>query len=883
MGGVTAEEYSKYDFITSHGMAFSSVERIQEQYSPDTMMLRHISGRAYQSFNFTSCSISSGLAFESTTASSQGGPNADGCGIYAGHWLYKAGSRLRQSVGANEQTLAVENAARFERNSYVVIYNAPAGSFNNAEHARVTAVNTSNDTIQVQRGFKSNNSNHASGSIVAQHVIGQGPEWELWAYNMTTQSPRDASGKTFSEFYADWIGRNILRFDNGTRTTANIAGVMFDADFYYEYDRYDVDANNDLAVDDAMGSGGQNWLGNGLDAFYERVTQRAPGYYVVVGVHDARGFDSAHGGQMEGWLDYGNGDFNPNPVYPKLSKIMASYLFNMAERSQGPALVMNLTKTPTKLYPGYSDNVSSNAAFRLGLATTLIDDGYFGTHTMQEPDAWYDEYAVNMTRGSTNFGKAINKNDIDGIQQHNGWLGQPLGPFKRVYADADFAPTKSLIGNNTFDNNLQAWSARGVSISRVTSGTQDGAGALHASRMHSFSSSESAAAVISEQVYLSGSTTYTLAFSARASKAREIRVDVGGDSYRIPIGEKWRRYVLAFKPKSGNTKASFLLGREDSEFWLDSAYLFAEDANVFRRDFDNGIALANATAKARTIQVGSGFRRIDGIQDRTVNNGQAVTSVTLQPYDGILLVRVDGESPPPSGDARIGDFVWRDADGDGIQDGSESGWSAVTVRLRQCNASVMATTTTNAQGSYAFDNLGLGNYQVEFVQPSGASYSPYQVGIDSTNSDANRSTGLSSCVSITSNAQTRLGIDAGFVPSGGSGNSSIGDFVWNDRDGDGIQDGDEPGVGNVSVQLRDCGGLWITSATTRNNGSYIFDGLAPGSYLLRFVAPTGASFTRPRAGTDQSKDSNADSSGNSQCIDLGANDKRVWIDAGLEF
>ena len=43
----------------------------------------------------------------------------------------------------------------------------------------------------------------------------------------------------------------------------------------------------------------------------------------MVGVHDARGFDSAQGGQMESWLDYGNGDFTPNPKYPKLSKLTA--------------------------------------------------------------------------------------------------------------------------------------------------------------------------------------------------------------------------------------------------------------------------------------------------------------------------------------------------------------------------------------------------------------------------------------------------------------------------------------------------------------------------------------------------------------------------------
>ena len=197
-------------------------------------------------------------------------------------------------------------------------------------------------------------------------------------------------------------------------------------------------------------------MGDGLDAFYQRVTQRLPGHYVLVGVHDARGFDSAHGGQMENWLDYGNGDFNPNPRYSKLSKLFASYLFNMSNRREGPALVMNLTKTPTREYPA-GTQANSNAPFRLGLTMSLLDDGYFGTHTLKEPDAWWDEYAVDVRRGSSNFGRAVQKGDIDGIHQHRGWLGNPLGPFRRVYIDEDFAPSRSIIGSNTFDQNLNGW------------------------------------------------------------------------------------------------------------------------------------------------------------------------------------------------------------------------------------------------------------------------------------------------------------------------------------------------------------------------------------------------------------------------------------------
>ncbi len=772
--GGGAEVYSKYQLITAHGTAFSTIEKIQQQYSSDTMALRHISGRAYQSYNYSHCVISGGVAFEATTASSQGGPSSAGCGIYAGHWLYRAGTRLRQSISATATMLPVENASRIDTGQYVVIYDAPTGSFSNAEHARVVSVNRSTNTVEVQRGYKSSNVNHSSGAIVAQHVLGQGTDAKLWAFNMSTQSPRDGSGRGFPQFYAEWLGRNIDRHNNGTRTTANIAGVLFDADFYTEYSRYEVDADNNLVVDNAVGPSGQNWLGDGLDDFYARVKNQLPGYYVLVGVHDGRGFDSAHGLQMENWLDYGNGDFTPNPVYSKMSSMITGYLFNSQERSNGPPLVTNLTKTPTKYYPGDSNNVPSNAPFRLALTTALVQGGYFGTHTALTADPWWDEFAVDVRAGSANFGKAVSKSNVSAIREHRGWLGKPLGPFKRVYADADFAASNSMIGNNTFDSNLTGWDSKNVSISRVGSDTMDGSGAMYVSPLNSTSGGEFGASVNGNAVNITGGVPYTLAFSARSSEIRDIKVSLGNDSFPVPIGPHWRRYVVTMTPTStGSTRLKFIVGGENSELWFDSVYLFRGDANVFRREFEHGVALSNATAQSRTIQVGTGLRRISGTQDPTVNNGSRVSSVALPPYDGIVLVREDGQSAP----------------------------------------------------------------------------SP----------------------------------DPAPEPPPSSGSSAIGDYVWRDSDGDGIQEGSEPGVGGVTVQLRDCNGILLATTTTSGSGSYLFDNLAAGNYLVRFVAPNGASFTQRAAGSNRGTDSNADSSGNAHCVSVGASDMRYWIDAGLVF
>jgi hypothetical protein len=674
---------------------------------------------------------------------------------------------------------------------------------------------------------------------------------------------------------------------------------LFDADHYSEYTRYEVDADNDLVVDDAVGPNGQNWLGEGLDAFYADVQNRLTGRYVLVGVHHGRGFDSAHGLQMENWLDYGNGDFTPNPVYSKLSSMITGYLFNAQERSNGPPLITNLTKTPTKYYPGKSQNVPSNAPFRLALTTALIHGGFFGTHTALTPDPWWDEFAVDVRPGSANFGKAISKSNVSAIHDHRGWLGQPLGTFRRVYADADFAVSKSMIGNGSFDSSLSGWDSKNVSISRISSNTMDGSGAMYVSRLNSTAGGDFGAFVGGDQVNVTRNLPYTVAFSARASKMRNIKVSLGNDSFPIPVGPRWRRYVVTMNPTTTTaTRLKFIVGGEDSELWFDSVYLFQGDANVFKREFENGLALSNATAQSRTIQLGSGFRRIGGTQDPTVNNGSRVSSVTLAPFDGIVLVRENGQTapspapeptPPSSGGGSIGDYVWRDADGDGIQDGSETGWSGATVRLRQCNGAVLSSTTTDGNGRYLFDNLGPGNYQLEFVKPSGGNYSPYQVSSGGRNSDADGATGLSWCASITSANESRLGIDAGFIPTAAtasapsSGTSSIGDYVWNDQNGNGLQDSSEPGAGGVTVQLRECNGILVSSTTTSGDGSFLFDNLSAGNYLLRFVAPSGASFTQRTAGSDGSKDSNADSSGNAHCVSVGANDTRRWIDAGLRF
>jgi hypothetical protein len=62
---------------------------------------------------------------------------------------------------------------------------------------------------------------------------------------------------------------------------------------------------------------------------------------------------------------------------------------------------------------------------------------------------------------------------------------------------------------------------------------------------------------------------------------------------------------------------------------------------VWRRDFENGIALVNPKGNGtQTVTLGASFKQLSGTQDPVVNNGETVTKVTLNERDGVILRRI---------------------------------------------------------------------------------------------------------------------------------------------------------------------------------------------------------------------------------------------------
>ncbi len=177
--------------------------------------------------------------------------------------------------------------------------------------------------------------------------------------------------------------------------------------------------------------------------------------------------------------------------------------------------------------------------------------------------------------------------------------------------------------------------------------------------------------------------------------------------------------------------------------------------------------------------------------------------------------------------ATVGDLVWNDLNGDGVQDAGEPGIATATVNVYATGdlTTPVATDTTAADGSWSA-SLAPGDYIVEFVLAGVYEFSPMDVGADdAVDSDANPATGFTSQFNVTS-GETDTSVDAGaYAPV------TIGDFVWDDRNGDGVQDGGEPGLGGVTVTVRDGLGDVVGTAVTAADGSYSI-GVTPGSYSV---------------------------------------------------
>lgn len=164
----------------------------------------------------------------------------------------------------------------------------------------------------------------------------------------------------------------------------------------------------------------------------------------------------------------------------------------------------------------------------------------------------------------------------------------------------------------------------------------------------------------------------------------------------------------------------------------------------------------------------------------------------------------------------LGDKVFLDFNGNGIQEAGEPGIPGVRVKLFDEDGFLLETTATAADGSYLFP-VDSFTYRVELDTAS-----------------------LSGAISTTNPliVANVLNDNVTTADFGLRGTGSVGDAVWFDTNGDGLQnEGSESGLGGVRIVLEGDldgnGSVDLTlSTTTDAAGHYIFSSLLPGSYRV---------------------------------------------------
>lgn len=649
------EGITKYDLI---GAKAGMIDRVAAAQAINPALEFHFSFHpvSYLGYNMSDpCQLSMGMTFNGTSAST------GNCAVYAGHWLYRAGTRLSAGINSTALQLNVADATRLRAGQYAVIYDTPAGSFNNAEHVLIQSINTNVQPHQVTlaaRGYKSDALWHGTNSIIAVHEQGTGGSNKNWAYNLSTNAPVDATGRTVSQVMAKWIKPNMYKNGRGQTSSARIDGIYFDEDAAM-LDTSEADVNNDLVADNGIGSNGELLWTDGLENFYNLVRAEFPNKRVVGGYRDTRGLSALNGVQMENWLSTKD-PFSPAPDYTGNGGALSQlhrYLTHTQLHATAGGYTEALSKTPTQLYPNTVRGITANpptnnANFRFGFGATLLGDGYYGRQNSDaHPDPWFDEYAVDTTEGSATYGHAIasNTQDESEVRAHKGWLGRPLAPRTRIYDEDAFATTNNMISNGSFESGTTGWLMKNVDVTIDTYTKRVGAQALKINGHSSYQKAVGGATVRGTSINLIAGQQYTISFMARSIEPRTLFVglDWSANMGSYLLTPTWTRIVYTMTAEnSGTFRPVFSMGREDTAMWLDDVQVFRGDPNLFRRDYEKGIVVVNATTKWQTVDLDGSFQRIKGTGQDSINNGLTVTSINLAPNDAAILVRPESTPVP---------------------------------------------------------------------------------------------------------------------------------------------------------------------------------------------------------------------------------------------
>lgn len=176
----------------------------------------------------------------------------------------------------------------------------------------------------------------------------------------------------------------------------------------------------------------------------------------------------------------------------------------------------------------------------------------------------------------------------------------------------------------------------------------------------------------------------------------------------------------------------------------------------------------------------------------------------------------------------LGDTVFLDIDGDGVQDAGEQGVPNVRVVLMDPEGNTVEETVTDAEGMYIFERVPPFTWTVEIDTPAGYTNTGDRDPVPDGSTD------------VALGSTDVLDADFGIQPPLGTVAGTVFSDILDDGDLE-LDEGDTP-IGGVTVQLQGTDGAGNTidrTTLTLDDGTYEFIDVPQGVYTLTETQPAG--------------------------------------------
>ena len=568
----------------------------------------------------------------------------------AAWFLTQVGSEITQGISATSTTIHVASLSVSDETTTHALFVPGDTVLIEGESVVVKKVNRKDRTLVVERGFIRPASAHAKGTRIAAHITFWPGTWVMNLSNLSEKATMDSTigPERWGDYHArhdaklvsnpHWDGLTIDRADpNQSWLVGGSTARTLDPDqsntLPENYDAFDASWNQGLRA-------------------YESQLRNAVGDDKIIYVNwGMNNHDLLNGNNFEGFPLAEGSSYRggwSQTMFGPLANI-GSYL-EWTTQSRTPNFTTIQTYEDDGVPPPddiHYDNPFAKPDFvphyqkmRFGLGSALLGDGFFSYEINTNGHGslglmWFDEY--------------------DNAGAGRGYLGQPLGPAFRV-GDNVLGDDLMVGGDFNTQKDLEQWdlSIEEQNEAHAQVVVQRGNTPLPSSSVQiditktrgvdwetSFSFGP---------LPLREGQQYTFQFRAKANANRTAAIwgqqnaTPWKECFETPdvmIGEKWREVEIAVVANRtcANAMICFGLGKTTGTVWIDQVRFRAGGRDVWRRDFEGGAVVVNATRQPCEVDLGDVFLKIKGTQVPEVNDGKKVEKVVVPGLDAIVLLR----------------------------------------------------------------------------------------------------------------------------------------------------------------------------------------------------------------------------------------------------